>query len=699
MEPEVVEIPPPSHGAALSSKQKEVASPEVINLDDDEDNDGILLLGGTIGQLNKGKAIVDYSNGYSHLEDGLKGSAFGYCVDDVEIIEDMEPLQKKGAYAPLKVDLTTNDLCSYDEEITELECMDFDFMKSGEDMDIFSEKYLDDYDKLQSHFDSMDIPTGVEAPVPWWADISRNNSWISAGSVAASSSHKTSTLQSSSTNPAPSLKTFDLTSSSGSQGQPGSWTHPLDVDLPIPLSLTPTGQGKKSRPPPPTKSVNKSFSFGLESFKARRLLEPFRTKKMNVGSSSSGKLGHIKSSDGIKMPTGVDPLMIEGGTLDTGYVSHHPLGIAYKNALFSKTSSFTPFPATGAMSGGWWQGPSKDSFSQQSVPHGIYHGYVEPFGSFVHVIPKEEDEKYSSEGLPSEEEIIHKFQLFRQFDIVQGVSDHHFDSRGTAANNQSNKWLKRIQEEWKILEKDLPDSIFVRAYDTRMDLLRAVMVGAEGTPYHDGLFFFDIYFPPDYPNIPPLVHYHSGGLRINPNLYGCGKVCLSLLNTWGGQNKNERWMPGTSTMLQVLVSIQGLILNEKPYFNEPGFSRQMGTVNGEKTSLKYNEDIFILSLRTMLFTMRKPPEHFKDFVVGHFSKRAPDIIGACRAYIGGALVGSLVPGAGNGPKADDGDQSSPQFRNTVSSCIGLLLKAFTGIGVKGCEKYSPNPAVMAPVSE
>jgi len=37
-----------------------------------------------------------------------------------------------------------------------------------------------------------------------------------------------------------------------------------------------------------------------------------------------------------------------------------------------------------------------------------------------------------------------------------------------------------------------------------MDLMRAVIVGAQGTPYHDGLFFFDVYFPPEYPDEPPV---------------------------------------------------------------------------------------------------------------------------------------------------------------------------------------------------
>ncbi|KAK2369484.1 putative ubiquitin-conjugating enzyme E2 [Trifolium repens] len=137
-------------------------------------------------------------------------------------------------------------------------------------------------------------------------------------------------------------------------------------------------------------------------------------------------------------------------------------------------------------------------------------------------------------------------------------------------------WAKQIQVEWKILEKYLP------------------------------------------------VHYHARGLRLNPNLYASGKVCLSLLNTWSGR-KNEKWTPGVSTMLQVLVSIQGLILNAKPYFNEPGYANTTGTQNGEAQSLKYNENTFILSVRTMMYTIKRPPQNFEELVRGHFYSRAHDI--------------------------------------------------------------------------
>jgi ubiquitin-conjugating enzyme E2 O len=104
-----------------------------------------------------------------------------------------------------------------------------------------------------------------------------------------------------------------------------------------------------------------------------------------------------------------------------------------------------------------------------------------------------------------------------------------------------------------------------------------------------------------------LVNYRSGGLRLNPNLYDSGKVCLSLLNTWSGHGC-EKWNPSNSTMLQVLVSIQALVLNAKPYFNEPGYAASANTPQGEKMSMAYNESTFLLSCRTMLYSLRNPPK-------------------------------------------------------------------------------------------
>ena len=232
---------------------------------------------------------------------------------------------------------------------------------------------------------------------------------------------------------------------------------------------------------------------------------------------------------------------------------------------------------------------------------------------------------------------------FKQFDIVSDYSDHYYASSNLSLfgkkkdcfTNANCSVLKRIMQEWKILENNLPETIYVRVYDQRMDLLRAVIVGAAGTPYHDGLFFFDFSFPPDYPNSPPNARYHAHGMRLNPNLYSNGKICLSLLNTWIGE-KEARWNPRSSTILQVLVSLQGLVLNRKPFYNEPG----RPIFRNQKLSRSYNNKIFLLSCKTMLVLLKKPPKSFEGFVHQHFCTRANFILQACKAYIEGrAIVG------------------------------------------------------------
>jgi baculoviral IAP repeat-containing protein 6 len=90
-------------------------------------------------------------------------------------------------------------------------------------------------------------------------------------------------------------------------------------------------------------------------------------------------------------------------------------------------------------------------------------------------------------------------------------------------------------------------------------------------------------------------------------VHSCGKVCLSLLGTWEGQ-QGEQWNEKTSTLLQVahfflissfefiplfvdrqvLVSIQSLILVPEPYFNEPGYEQEIGTETGRRHSNDYN---------------------------------------------------------------------------------------------------------------
>jgi len=209
-------------------------------------------------------------------------------------------------------------------------------------------------------------------------------------------------------------------------------------------------------------------------------------------------------------------------------------------------------------------------------------------------------------------------------------SDHHFVHCAPHPPGPSGRqFMRRVQREWAILQRGLPRGVWVHVYPDRMELLRACLVGPEGTPYFDALFFFDVHLPPNYPQIPPQVRFWSFGENLNPNLYENGKVCLSLLGTWSGKD-SETWSPERSNLLQVLVSILGLVLNTEPYYNEPGFERERDTPQGGLRSQRYNESVALSNYHLMLRVLRTPPCDFDRAVKRHFAERRPAILDRAR---------------------------------------------------------------------
>ncbi|VDP68935.1 unnamed protein product [Schistosoma curassoni] len=185
--------------------------------------------------------------------------------------------------------------------------------------------------------------------------------------------------------------------------------------------------------------------------------------------------------------------------------------------------------------------------------------------------------------------------------------------------NRSFHRLQRLAQEIVTLNTSLPlsenASVFICCEENHLCLLKALITGPPDTPYANGCFEFDIYTPPDYPNQPPLVEFCTTAkntFRFNPNLYEDGKVCLSVLNTWHGSSE-ERWNPQTSSLLQVLVSIQSLIFVREPYFNEPGFECTMGTPKGIIVSYKYNARIRVATVRwAMINQLKDLPIGFEE---------------------------------------------------------------------------------------
>ncbi|KAG4078716.1 hypothetical protein HA402_015306 [Bradysia odoriphaga] len=151
----------------------------------------------------------------------------------------------------------------------------------------------------------------------------------------------------------------------------------------------------------------------------------------------------------------------------------------------------------------------------------------------------------------------------------------------------------------------------------------AVIIGPEKTPYEGGFFYFYIKLPHDYPFSPPVVKLmttNQNTVRFNPNLYKNGKVCLSILNTWMG----PQWSSG-STLSTVLLSIQS-IMNDKPFFNEPGASVYRNpNIDAVKS---YNDIILHETIRVAVIGMMKDgfdtknmPSVLKEFVANYFKTK------------------------------------------------------------------------------
>lgn len=227
---------------------------------------------------------------------------------------------------------------------------------------------------------------------------------------------------------------------------------------------------------------------------------------------------------------------------------------------------------------------------------------------------------------------------FASFDMGPHYIQYHYHSSlFTKDRTPSGGKIKRLVEESKSLITDMPlsleGSIFVRVDETRIDVIKALITGPSGTPYGFGCFEFDIWVPDNYPLSPPsvtLITTGNGTFRFNPNLYSSGYVCLSLLGTWEATHESETWQPNTSTILQVLVSIQSLILVDQPYFNEPGLQYYIGDPSQAAASLEYNRTVQYHTITLAMLThLQHPSPPFAEVIKLHFQYTQSRILDQC----------------------------------------------------------------------
>lgn len=268
------------------------------------------------------------------------------------------------------------------------------------------------------------------------------------------------------------------------------------------------------------------------------------------------------------------------------------------------------------------------------------------------------------------------------------MTDFRFDTSSILDTNYRNDYKKIFDSEkslnWKKCQKrlaseltsfmqinqlpiDYDSSIFVRVDDDNPMIIRALITGPVDTPYDSGCFIFDIYTPAEYPNKAPMFWFmNHGGNRFNPNLYDCGKVCLSILGTYIGPKptQSEQWNSSVSTLLQVLISIQSQILIDEPYFNEPGYESLMNTESGKKKSTEYNNFIRLYTMkstvRDLLINPKSYPQ-FEDVIKQHFELKKDYILKTYQKWV---------------------DEASPNSKNEYTTVFDEIKSALFEINLK-----------------
>jgi ubiquitin-conjugating enzyme E2 Z len=175
----------------------------------------------------------------------------------------------------------------------------------------------------------------------------------------------------------------------------------------------------------------------------------------------------------------------------------------------------------------------------------------------------------------------------------------------------SKETIRRLLNDVKtIINTPLTDHGIYYSHDED-DIMKgyAMITGPSETPYFGGFYFFELHFPSDYPYSPPLVIYCTNGdnIRFNPNLYVNGKVCISLLNTWRG----EQWT-ACQTISTILLNLCTLLCNN-PLLNEPGITIKHTDLTKYNKIIEFkNIDIAIIQM------MKKKPGIFLEKFEGFY---------------------------------------------------------------------------------
>ena len=227
--------------------------------------------------------------------------------------------------------------------------------------------------------------------------------------------------------------------------------------------------------------------------------------------------------------------------------------------------------------------------------------------------------------------------------------------------------LKRIIKDIDILNKNKEElnarSIFFHVDEQDIHNIYILIIGQHKqedrytSPYVGGFFLFHMSMSDEYPLVPPKITFHpkQNFARIHPNYYKCGKVCLSVINSWG----QEDWTPATSILS--LINILEVRFNEKPLCFEPCYE-----MSNEASIQLYNRCVkFGVNTACIVSVLKKTHKEFcifDDVIASYFLKHKE------------AYVRSVEHEA-------EGDALSPCYQEQFRISYRDILRFFRGYGV------------------
>ena len=189
--------------------------------------------------------------------------------------------------------------------------------------------------------------------------------------------------------------------------------------------------------------------------------------------------------------------------------------------------------------------------------------------------------------------------------------------------------VKRLISDIREIKKNnlSKEGIYYEHDDSNIMRGYALIIGPKDTPYEYGNFLFIFDFPEDYPHTPPSVKFctNDGIVRFHPNLYRNGKVCLSILNTW----KGEQWT-GCQTIRTVLLTIAS-ILENNALLNEPGINENHKDVINYDLIIRYKtiETAIFKLINKNIYTIENF-EVFDNIMENNFKENFENIINSLK---------------------------------------------------------------------